>query len=59
MHALELEAASARDAAIFELLTGQPALKLVIISSQLLTETHSAVLRAVKVQIRPADIMQG
>ena len=46
---LDLDSASQRDAAVCELLSGKAASRLVVMSTQLLTETHSAVLRAVKV----------
>ncbi|KAK9807126.1 hypothetical protein WJX73_008190 [Symbiochloris irregularis] len=47
-HTVNLDTASARDGAVFKLLTGRPASKLIIISTQLLTATHSSVLRAAK-----------
>ena len=49
MHCVDLDTAGPRDGAIFELLTGRPAEKLLVISSRLLTATHSAVLRDAKV----------
>lgn len=49
MHFLALEAAGPHAAAICQLLAGQPVSKVVILSTQLLTSTHSAVLKALKV----------
>ena len=57
VHAVDLEGASQRDGAMFELFAGRAAQKLVVVSCQLLTVTHTAVLRAVKVRLHsPAPL---
>ena len=49
-HAFDLERAGPLDAEVFMLLTGQQPNKLVILTTQLLTSTHSFVLRAIQVR---------
>ncbi|KAK9829698.1 hypothetical protein WJX72_007414 [[Myrmecia] bisecta] len=48
-HICELETASARDAIACQLLVGQVPTRLVIVATQLLTDLHLAILRAIKV----------
>ena len=51
--AFELDCAMRRDAAVHEMLTGEAASSLVIVTSQLLTDAHGTVLRACQASVVP------